>query len=234
MPLPTKPKSSPRTPSKFNLINELPTELLNLSLNKVDANNVIKVLLATKTISVPEKKRNAPVVNLHNMKITNRFIDILIKLLSNTNIRTLSLYGNVSFEKDFDFSQLHRSELFANVKTLEIGNVRINEAMNRFITSCMCSPDTVKIDNISFNRTNEAEAAEAAEAFVDIIRRFQNIDLELSNIDAEANKGFIDKIKELRMTTSKVIKKLTIDGATTAVFSFSRKDLRKRSSSSSS
>uniref|UniRef100_A0A6C0LP51 Uncharacterized protein n=1 Tax=viral metagenome TaxID=1070528 RepID=A0A6C0LP51_9ZZZZ len=229
--MPINPKSSPRTPTKFNLINELPTELLNLSLNKVDANNVIKVLLATKTLSVPEKKRNAPVVNLHNMKITNRFIDILIKLLSNTNIRTLSLYGNVSFEKDFDFSQLHRSELFANVKTLEIGNVRINEAMNRFITSCMCSPDTVKIDNISFNRTNEAEAAEA---FVDIIRRFQNIDLELNNIDTEANKGFIDKIKELRMTTSKVIKKLTIDGATSAVFSFSRKDLRKRSSSSSS
>ena len=60
---PTRTPRTPRTP--FNLINELPTELLNLSLNKVDANNVIRVLLAAKTINVPEKKRNAHTVYLH-------------------------------------------------------------------------------------------------------------------------------------------------------------------------
>jgi hypothetical protein len=206
------------------LINELPTELLNLSLNKVDANNVIRVLLAAKTINVPEKKRNAHTVYLHNMKISNRFIDILTTLLSNTDIKTVSLYGKISFEKEFDFSRLHRSELFANVKTLEIGNVRINNDINLFITSCGCSPATVKLDNLTFNSTVDIKD------FVENLRRFNKIDLEISNIDDEL--AFISLIKELRTTTS-VIKTLTIDGAMTAVFSLSRKDLRRSSSSSS-
>jgi hypothetical protein len=214
------------THTSFNLIHELPTELLNLSLNKVDANNVIKVLLAAKTLSVPEKKRNAHIVYLHNVKISNRFIDILTTLLSNT-IKTVSLYGKISFEKDFDFSRLHRSELFANVKTLEIGNVRINNAINVLIASCSHNPNTFKLDNLTFDSIRDAEA------FIDNLRRFKNLNLELSNIDND-DKGFLNKIKELRMTTTDTIKTLRIDGATTAVFSFSRRDLPKSSSSSSS
>ena len=217
------PKLSP-TRTSFNLINELPTELLNLSLNKVDANNVIRVLLAAKTLSVPEKKRNAHTVYLHNVKISNRFIDILTTLLSNTDIKTVSLYGKISFEKEFDFSRLHRSELFANVKTLEIGNVRINNAINVLIASCSHNPDTFKIDNLTFDSIIDTEA------FIDNLRRFKNLNIELSNIDT----GFLDKIKKLRMTTPDTIKTLKIDGATTAVFSFSRRDLLKSSSSSSS
>jgi hypothetical protein len=216
------PTRTPRTP--FNLINELPTELLNLSLNKVDANNVIRVLLAAKTLSVPEKKRNAHTVYLHNMKISNRFIDILTTLLSNTDIKTVSLYGKISFEKEFDFSRLHRSELFANVKTLEIDNVCINNDINLFITSCGCSPTTVKLDKLKFDKIVDIKG------FVDNLRRFNKIDLELSNIDE--GHAFIKEIKQLRTTTT-VIKTLTIDGAMTAIFSLSRKDLRRSSSSSS-
>jgi hypothetical protein len=219
------PTRTPRTP--FNLINELPTELLNISLNKVDANNVIRVLLAAKTLNVPEKKRNAHTVYLHNMKISNRFIDILTTLLSNTDIKTVSLYGKISFEKEFDFSRLHRSELFANVKTLEIGNVRINNVINVLIASCSHNPDTFKIDNLTFDSIIDAEA------FIDNLRRFKNLNLELSNIDID-DTGFLNKIKKLRMSTPDTIKTLKIDGATTAVFSFSRRDLPKSSSSSSS
>jgi hypothetical protein len=206
------------------LINELPAELLNLSLNNIDANNLIKVLLAAKTLSVPEKKRNVPTVYLYNTKITNRFIDILIKLLSKTNITTLKLYGKLSFETKFDFSVLHNSKFFANVKTLEIGNVCINNDINLFITSCGCSPTTVKLDNLKFDKIVDIKG------FVDNLRRFNKIDLELSNIDE--GHAFIKEIKQLRMTTT-VIKTLTIDGAMTAIFSLSRKDLRRSSSSSS-
>lgn len=225
---PTTPRTprTPRTPTNFNLINELPAELLNLSLNKIDANDLIKVLLAEKTLSVPDKKRNVPTVYLYNTKITNRFIDILIKLLSNTNITTLKLYGKLSFEKDFDFSILDRSKLFANVKTLEIGNMRINNAINRFLASCGCSPATVKLDNITFNSRTDVDIKD----FVKNLRRFNEIDLEVSNIDDKH--AFINEIKELRKTSS-VIKTLKIDGAMTAVFSLSRKVLRRSSSSSS-
>ena len=103
--------------------------------------------------------------------------------------------------------------------------MRINDDINTFIASCGCSPATVKLDNITFNSRTGVDI----EAFVENLRGFNKIDLEISNIDDEL--AFINEIKELRKTS--VIKTLTIDGAMTAVFSLSRKDLRRSSSSSS-
>jgi RNA-binding protein YlmH len=105
--------------------------------------------------------------------------------------------------------------------------VYINNAINRFLASCGCSPATVKLDNITFNsRTVDVDIKD----FVENLRRFNEIDLEVNNIDDKH--AFINEIKELRKTSS-VIKTLKIDGAMTAVFSLSRKVLRRSSSSSS-